>query len=130
MNPIEYPGAAPRVPPTGTVRGADRLPAGLSEAVDYLRRWRRTAEREVIAELPEDGQSDLQRQWRPMLTVVLGLDGANRAQFDELETHDPDQASFRIVEALWRALRREQETCLTRFSAPRVHLDNGANRGI
>jgi hypothetical protein len=108
MNPIEYPGAAPRIPPAGAVRGADHLPTGLAEAVDYLRRRLRTAEREVIAELPEDSLSDLRRRWRPLLTAVLGLDGTNRALLDELGTHDPDEASRRVIAALWHELRHEK----------------------
>jgi hypothetical protein len=105
LNPAEYPWAAPRIPPAGAVRGADRFPTGLAEALAGLRRRLRTAEREILAELPEDRLSDLQRQWRPMLATVLGLDGTNRALLDALGTQDPDEASRRVIVALWRELR-------------------------
>jgi hypothetical protein len=83
--------------------------ADLAEAVAGLRRRLRTAEREILAELPEDRLSDLQRQWRPMLATVLGLDGTNRVLLDALGTQDLDEASRQVIAALWRELSQERK---------------------
>jgi hypothetical protein len=108
LSPGEHPWTDARVPPEGAVHGTNLLPVRLDEAVDRLRSRLRTAEREVIAELPRDSLSDLHQRLRPALNALLGLDRTNRPLLDALGTQDPDEASFRVIEALWRDLKRQR----------------------
>lgn len=84
-------------------------PASLEEAVARLRAMFRTEERETIADLPKEGLFDFLVKFCPLVAEWFGLDGRNTRLLAAMGTHDPDEASRRIVRALWRELRRERQ---------------------